>query len=99
MDNQIADHLALLLHQIGLEGIQETPQHEQTYRGDTDFTTRIGIWAEVGASRGHQMVEDGIINEQERAKAEADYRAWIENRAESQRLYLLAVEGKTPEAI
>ncbi len=99
MDNRIADHLASMLHQLGLEGIQETPQHEHSCREDADFANRIGIWAEVAASRGYQMVADGMIDEQERATAEADYRAWVHNSAQSQRLYLLAVEGRTTEAI
>ncbi len=43
MDNQIADHLASILHQLGLEGIQETPQHEETCREDAEFANRIGI--------------------------------------------------------
>ena len=38
-------------------------------QGDTEFTET--------ASRGHQMVEDGVITDSQRAAAESDYRAWI----------------------
>ena len=93
MDNAIADHLASLLRHAGLVHVRETPQHEVTARHDPDFVTRIGIWAEVAATRGHQMVADGLITEAQRARAEAEYRTWVETEAESQTLYLLAVEG------
>ncbi len=93
MDNAIADHLASLMHDVGLSDVHETPQHEVTSRHDPDFVTRIGIWAEVAATRGHQMVADGLITEVQRARAEAEYRTWVETEAASQTLYLLAVEG------
>ena len=96
MDNAIADHLAEMFAQARLTDILVTPQHEVTRRNDPDFATRIGIWAEVAASRGHQMVADSIISEDLRAAAETDYRNWIGNSAESQTMYLLAVEGVRP---
>ncbi len=93
MDNAIADHLSEMFTQAGLVDIVQTPQHEMTKRADPDFATRIAIWAEVAAVRGPQMVESGIISESQRAAAEADYRQWLRDRAESQTMYLLAVEG------
>jgi SAM-dependent methyltransferase len=96
MDNAIADHLPGMFATIGLVDIIATPQHEVTQRADPDFVTRIGLWADVAAGRGHQMVADGIINEAQRAAAEADYRAWIRDGAESQALYLIGVEGRRP---
>lgn len=96
MDNAIADHLSTLFTDAGLVDIVATPQHEMTRRTDADFATRIGLWADLAASRGRQMVEDGVITEHQRAAAEADYRAWICERAESQTLYLVAVEGVRP---
>jgi SAM-dependent methyltransferase len=98
MDNAIADHLPELFQQVGLQAIVTTPQHEVTRRADPDFETRIRIWAEVAASRGHQMVADGVIDEEGRAAAEADHRQWARTRAESQTLYLVAVEGSRPPA-
>jgi hypothetical protein len=44
------------------------------------------------------MVADGVINEPLRRAAETDYGAWMRHSAESQRLYLLAVEGMRPHA-
>jgi len=96
MDNAIADHLAEIFARVGLTDIFATPQPELTRRGDSDFVTRISIWAEVAASRGHQMVADGVVSEELRAAAEMDYRKWITETAESQTMYLLAVEGLRP---
>ncbi len=93
MDNAIADHLSEMFTQAGLTDMGQTPQHEFTRRSDPDFATRISIWAEVAASRGQQMVADGIITEDLRAAAETDYRAWIRDSAQSQAMYLLALEG------
>jgi ubiquinone/menaquinone biosynthesis C-methylase UbiE len=96
MDNAIADHLTEMFAQVGLTDILVTPQHEITRRDDSDFAIRIGIWAEVTASRGHQMVADGIISEDLRAAAETEYRNWIGEHAASQTMYLLAVEDVRP---
>ena len=96
MDNTIADRLAELFRQVGLVEVIETPQPERTTRTDPDFDVRTGLWAEVAASRGHQMVQDGIITEQLRALAEVEHRAWIQEAALSQDLYLAAVEGSRP---
>jgi SAM-dependent methyltransferase len=96
MDNAIADRLVGLFAAVGLEEIVVSPQHEPTVRGQSDFTTRAAIWADVAASRGYQMVRDGAVTEAERAAAEVDYREWVRDRATSQTLYLLAVEGRRP---
>jgi SAM-dependent methyltransferase len=93
MDNAIADHLASLFTTMGLRDVAASPQHETVRRGDAGFETGVGIWAEVAASRGHQMVTDGVISEPERATAESEYREWMVSSAESQTMYLLAVEG------
>ena len=61
--------------------------------GDLDFHIRAGIWAETAAFHGPRMVEDGVLTEQERAAAEADYRTWVTTQAQSQTLYLVSVEG------
>jgi ubiquinone/menaquinone biosynthesis C-methylase UbiE len=96
MDNAIADHLAEMFARVGLIDMLVTPQHELTRRNDSDFVTRISIWAEVAASRGQQMAADGVISQALRAAAETDYRNWINESAASQTMYLLAVEGLRP---
>jgi SAM-dependent methyltransferase len=93
MDNTIADHLPDLFAAADLTEIAATDQHEVARRGDPDFETRARIWAEVAASRGHQMVADGALSEAERRAAEIDYRAWLRHDARSHALYLRAVEG------
>ncbi len=93
MDNAIADHLEDLFWRLGLRDVRVSPQHELARRGDVDFETRCGIWAEVAASRGHQMVADRVVTESLRAKAEIEYREWMRTVGRVQRLYLLAAEG------
>jgi ubiquinone/menaquinone biosynthesis C-methylase UbiE len=97
MDNAIADHIAAMCAQIGLVNIVTTPQPEMSQRTDPDFTVRLGLWAEVAATRGHQMVADGVITESQRTAAETEYRAWLHDHAVSQRLDLIAVEGTRPQ--
>lgn len=96
MDNAIADHLPDMFATVRLVDILETPQQEVACRGDADFETRVNLWADVAASRGSQMVADGFISEAQRAAAEAEYRAWVQDAAESQTLYLICVEGTRP---
>lgn len=94
MDNALADHLPALFAAAGLEDVTSTVQDEVSRRGDPDFAARLGMWAEVAATRGHQMVADGAVSESERARAEAEYREWVGRGARSQTLYLRAVEGR-----
>ncbi|WYP27232.1 methyltransferase domain-containing protein [Alkalihalobacillus sp. FSL W8-0930] len=93
MDNAIADHMQSLFHEAGLTHTNVTAQHEETVHYDTNFDQRAGIWADVMAGRGRQMVMDQYIKEEERAIAERDYREWVTRSAKSQTMYLLAVEG------
>jgi SAM-dependent methyltransferase len=94
MDNAVADHLSELFVKANLTDVLATPQHETSCRGDADFPVRAGIWAEVAATRGHQMVADGAIDEADRARAEREYRGWLRETAQEQTMYLLAVEGR-----
>jgi SAM-dependent methyltransferase len=98
MDNAIADRLPELLARVGLAEVTVTPEHETARRGDPDFAVRAGIWADVAATRGRQMVADGAITERERAEAETEYRAWVRDEAASHTMYLLAVDGRRREA-
>ena len=93
MDNSIALHLASVFESVGLTDIHVTPQLERTARGDSDFSSRVEIWADVAGTRGRQMVADGFLTETQRATAEADYREWVQSDAEAMTMYLLAVEG------
>jgi ubiquinone/menaquinone biosynthesis C-methylase UbiE len=93
MDNLIADHLVSLFEQAALAAIRSDAQHETTKRGDPDFVVRAGIWADVAATRGHQMVADGAVDEATRVAAEREYREWVTTKAERQTMYLLAVDG------
>ena len=93
LDNTVADRLVELFGAVDLVDVTVSPQHEVTRRGEADFERRTGIWAEVAATRGHQMVADGAVTERQRATAESEYRAWMRDDAESQTMYLLAIDG------
>ncbi|MBP1915031.1 ubiquinone/menaquinone biosynthesis C-methylase UbiE [Lederbergia galactosidilyticus] len=94
MDNEIADHLAEMMKHSGLDNIVVTSQNEKTERKDEDFQTHISVWASVVASRGLQMVKDGFLTEQERTQVGEEYEKWIQEKAETQIMYLKAVEGR-----
>jgi hypothetical protein len=96
MDNTLADRLVDLYAQCGFEDVVSTSQHEVSAKSDADFLRRLGLWAEVAASRGQQMVTDGFLTEAQRATAEAEYRAWMRESAAAQTMYLIAVEGRRP---
>jgi SAM-dependent methyltransferase len=52
-DNAIAGRLPALFDRVGAVDVTLTPQPEYIRRGDRDFVTRAGIWADVVATRGH----------------------------------------------
>lgn len=69
MDNRMARHLQSIFEELGLREVRSTPQPEVAERGAPDFEVRIGLWEQVIATRGHQIVADGAISEAERARA------------------------------
>lgn len=93
MPNGIADELEAMFADAGLRDVRVTVQSETVRKGEPGFERGIVLWADVAESRGHQLVADGYLTEDERAAAEAAYRQWIAEEAVSQTMYLLAVEG------
>jgi ubiquinone/menaquinone biosynthesis C-methylase UbiE len=93
MDNEMADRLPSLFAEIPLKRIRSTQQLETARRGDEDFEVRIALWGQVIATRGHQVVQDGLLEESLRARAEADFQEWARTDAQSQTLWLAATEG------
>jgi uncharacterized membrane protein YidH (DUF202 family) len=57
----------------------------------------MALWPTVIATRGHQLVADGMIEERDRAAAEATFTAWLCDTARSQCLYLMAVSATKAE--
>jgi SAM-dependent methyltransferase len=98
-DNAIAGRLPAIFARTGAANVTLTLQPEVTRRGDSQFVTRASIWADVAATRGHQMVRDGFVSEPERDAAEREYRAWVVADAESMALHLAAVQGVIPGAL
>ncbi|MGH2365762.1 MAG: methyltransferase domain-containing protein [Chloroflexota bacterium] len=95
-DNQIADHLADLFQDAGLHDIEAMPAHEVSQRGDADFETRAGIWADVAKARGPRVRDGGFITEDGRQQAEDDYRQRVATVARKQSMYLIACKGRGP---
>ena len=93
MDNEIADHLPEMFKSSGLTRVKITEQNETTKRTDDDFQIHIAVWAGVASFKGTQMVNDGFIDETQRAIAEEEFKQWIADNAESQTMFLSAIEG------
>ncbi|MDF2014214.1 methyltransferase domain-containing protein [Priestia megaterium] len=93
MNNAIADDLAHMFREIGIQNIIVTSQHEVSNRTDFNFEINIGIWADTASSRGIQMERDGYITEIEYTTTEKEYREWVTKEAQSLTMYMLAVEG------
>ncbi len=91
-DNAIADHLVELFENAGLVDVDAHLADEVSASGDPGLT----LWANVAATRGHQLVADGVLSEDERAAAEAELRAWAEESAKRQTLYLVSCCGRRP---
>lgn len=92
-DNAIADHLAGMMHQIGLEQIHVEAHFELTQRPDPSFPVASRLWSEVAEIRGPQLVQAGYVTEAERLQAITEYDQWIATEGEFMEVYLLAVEG------
>ncbi len=94
MQNDIADRLAGYFETAGLLKIATTSQSETVRRTDPGYAAKMGIWATVAETRGHQLVADGYVTEAQRQAAARDYTAWVATEADSMEMYLLAVEGR-----
>jgi ubiquinone/menaquinone biosynthesis C-methylase UbiE len=94
MDNEIAVHLEAMMLELGLEHLSASEEIELTKRGQGDFETRLALWPGVIATRGHQLVADGWLDEAERAAAGESFAAWIAAEGRSQSLHLRAVSGR-----
>jgi ubiquinone/menaquinone biosynthesis C-methylase UbiE len=93
-DNEMADNLEKMFADNGLNNISVEDLSEEVTRGDKNFETKAGIWSEVAETRGHQLVRDGYITEQQRTDAIHEYNAWIKEEARMMKMYLTATEGQ-----
>lgn len=93
MDNTIADKLSKMFKNTGFIDIVETPECEITISTDSNFKTSIGIWEDIMNIQGSQIVQNGLISEKKLLKAKEDYREWVDNSAEHQSIYFVAVDA------
>lgn len=96
MENDIANRLPALLEGAGLVETWTSDERETTVRGDSDFQQRTDLWAQVAASRGHQMVADRALTEAERSEGERAFRSWAVHEATRQTLHLTAACARRP---
>ncbi len=96
MDNSMALHLPVMFQNAGLENIQVLPANQTYKKGEKDFEFKVGIWSDVAASRGVQMVEEDYLKESERQLAMAEYSEWVSKDALSMTMKLSDVRGYKP---
>lgn len=96
-DNAIADRLGQLLDAAGLSEVSSSDQTEIASSEQRSFASAISLWPDVVATRGHQLVADRYLTEQERRAAEDGFRAWTAN-ARRQELNLVAADGRVARA-
>jgi ubiquinone/menaquinone biosynthesis C-methylase UbiE len=93
-DNEIADNLENIFRKSGFEKVSFEDQSEITTRDDEHFESKAGIWTVVAETRGHQLVKDNYITENERLTAIEEYDEWVKEEGQLMKMYLLAVEAK-----
>ena len=92
MNNRIAEDLSGYFKVVGLQAIEVYNSDEVYTRGEANFKTKAGIWAQVAKST--QMVEEGYLQEADRLKAIAEYTDWVETEAMQMTMKLKEVRGK-----
>jgi SAM-dependent methyltransferase len=98
MDNAIAERLPAMFRECGLLDVSDSDESESTDPSDPAYPAHAALWCDVAATRGHQLVADGVLTETERADAEREMRRWVERREGRQTLRLRACVGRTPAA-
>ena len=93
-DNEIADHLVDIFETLGLKNLQVESFNELSIKGSGHFENEIVLWKKVAETRGHQMVNDSYITEEERLQAAGDYQVWMDDEAQKMELYLRSVTGR-----
>ena len=93
MSNTIANQLPQYFETAGLAQINSLNASQKYIRGEADFVFKAGIWADVAASRGNQLVKDGYLDENLRLRAIEEYKNWVDSEAQSMKMKLMDVRG------
>jgi len=91
MNNHIANDLASMMEEVGLQDIKVINSDEHYTYERTDFQAKVGIWSQVAAST--QMVEEAYIEDSERLNAIRAYNEWLDKEAISMTMKLNEVRG------
>jgi SAM-dependent methyltransferase len=94
MDNRIGRRLGEMLARAGLTGVQTRLMPLEARRDRPASWREAVMWADLAATRAHQLVQGGYLSEIERAEAEADYRSWLCLPAATVRLTLFSSSGR-----
>lgn len=92
MDNHIGSNAESLLVHLGAKTIETADYSENRQKGMDDFESHLSIWQKVAETRGHQLVRDGYLREQERIAAVTEYGEWMKG-AQSMKLDLRATHA------
>ena len=92
MNNRMADDLAELMQEAGLQVIEVFNSNEHYDRSRADFASKVGIWSKVAGST--QMVEEGYLDNDLRLRAIEEYNHWVKEEAVSMTMKLNEVRGR-----
>jgi ubiquinone/menaquinone biosynthesis C-methylase UbiE len=92
MSNRIAAQLEDLYAAAGLQGVIVADADEDADHG----SSRIQLWGDVIAARGHQLVRDDYLAEELRRQAEREFSEWAASPTARQRMCLRAAIGLKP---
>lgn len=98
MDNRVGRRLAQLLAQAGLIDVFSQPMPHICRRHPGGDWEHASVWADVAATRGHELVRDGYISDAECLAAEAEYRCWLAEQGVLHVLALVSAHGRRPRS-
>lgn len=96
LDNTIGDKLSQMFANAELINIVETPQPEITNSSDPDFKIRVKIWEDIMAIHGSQLIQYGLVSDQQMLQARKDFQKWLANSATYQSVSFIAVDAIVP---
>lgn len=91
MNNQISEDLPTYFKNVGLKNIQVENSNEVYLKGQSNFESKVSIWAKVANSI--QMVKEGYSTDQEEQVVIAEYNNWIQESAKRMEMKLKEVKG------
>jgi len=92
MNNRIAEDLANMMQEVGLNSIEVRNSNEHYERTNEQFNAKVGVWSKVAGLT--QIVDEGYIEEAYRLRVIEEYDEWIEKEAISMTMKLKEIRGR-----